>query len=380
MAGESYSPNMNLVLPGVGVTAGPVYATDLNASLNIIDQHDHSAGNGVQITPNGININSDFSMNNNNLISAKSLRLYEQASVLSSGTDLGCLFRYGDDLYYNDGLGNHVRITQSGSIAGASGSISNLVSPASATFVSLSASVVFQSDTNTPAHLDGGSVLLRNLVANSKALTLSPPNSMASDYSLVLPSLPASQKIMTLDASGNMSAPYVVDNSTIEISSNTIRLKDAGITTAKLGSNLNLPGTNVQANSHRVAVSASNPSASGNMAIVAGSGVTQNGALSGDGWTAVLTARYGGGPVYLDEYTVTFTNTFLSNNPAISYSIEYASGAVDYQYSLNTGGANYPVGGMLYSYNSGGFVVRIPYGASSSVYYSVFSFIAVGVI
>jgi len=234
MAGESYSPNMNLVLPGVGVTAGPVYASDVNQSLNILDQHNHAPGSGVQITPDGLNINSNFTMNNNNIIAIKSLRLQDQVSALSGGSDLGCIYRVVDDLYYNDGLGNQIRLTQSGSIAGASGSIANLVSPASATFVSLSSTIVFQSAVNTAASLDAGSILLRNITASSKALTLSPPNAMGSDYSITLPSLPSSQKIMTLDSSGNMSAPYSIDNSSLEISSNVIQIKNSGVTTAKI--------------------------------------------------------------------------------------------------------------------------------------------------
>jgi hypothetical protein len=39
---------------------------------------------------------------------------------------------------------------------------------------------------------------------------------------------------MSLDSSGNLYADYVVDNSTIEIASNIIQVKDLGITTAKL--------------------------------------------------------------------------------------------------------------------------------------------------
>lgn len=279
MAGESYSPNMNLVLPGVGVTAGPVYASDINQSLNILDQHNHSAGSGVQITPDGININSDFTMNNNNIIAIKSLQLQDQVSALSGGSDLGCMYRVADDLYYNDGLGNQIRITQSGSIVGASGSIANLVSPASATFVTLSGTVVFESDVTVPANLDAGSLLMRNVSASSKALTLSPPTAMAADYSLVLPSLPVSQKIMTLDASGNMSAPYSIDNSTLEISSNIIRVKDSGIITAKIAdanvttakiADANI--TNAKLASANIAVSSS----CGNYAITTSPGTVPN--------------------------------------------------------------------------------------------------------
>lgn len=245
MAGESYSPNMNLVLPGVGVTAGPVYANDLNQSLNILDQHNHAPGSGVQITPDGLNINSNFTMNNNNIIAIKSLRLQDQVSALSGGSDLGCMYRVADDLYYNDGLGNQIRLTQSGSVAGTSGSIANLVSPASATFVSLSSTIVFQSDVNTAASLDAGSILLRNITASSKALTLSPPAAMASDYSITLPSLPSSQKIMTLDASGNMSAAYVTATSDIAVSSNSIIINTGAVTYDKMSSTANFSSVNI---------------------------------------------------------------------------------------------------------------------------------------
>lgn len=378
MAGESYSPNMNLVLPGVGVTAGPVYASDLNQSLNILDQHNHAPGSGVQITPDGLNINSNFTMNNNNIIAIKSLRLQDQVSALSGGSDLGCMYRVGDDLYYNDGLGNQIRITQSGSIAGASGSIANLVSPASATFVSLSSTIVFQSAVNTAASLDAGSILLRNITANSKALTLSPPSAMAADYSLVLPSLPVSQKIMTLDSSGNMSAPYVVDNSTIEVSSNNIQLKDAGITSAKLGTSLNLPGTNVRANNRRVVVSASNPVSSGNTAIISGY-VSQGINMSGAGWSATLINRFTSGiGQYMDQYQVIFSSAFLSNtetNITFSPLVVYSGISYNQPFTLLGDAYTFP---MLYSWDAYSFQVILPYTTGTSSNYSGFTFIATG--
>lgn len=233
MAGESTSPNMNLILPGVGVTLGPTWATDLNTSLNLIDSHDHSAGSGIAITPAGININTDLTMANNNLIAIKSSRMQVQSAVLAGASDLGCLFVTGVDLYYNDVNGNHVRITESGGVAGTPGSISNLTSPASAAYVSASSTFVWQSNANTPAIMDSGYLILRNISTSGFGITLTPPT-LSSNYTLTLPALPASQKIMTLDNSGNLSAPYVVDNSSLEISTNTIRVKDLGITTAKI--------------------------------------------------------------------------------------------------------------------------------------------------
>lgn len=233
MSFESISPNMSLILPGVGQTLGPQYATDLNNSLTIVDGHNHTAGYGVPVPSSGLNINADLLMNNNNLTLIRSLRMTPQ-SIIAGPSDLDCLFVNGVDLYYNDGVGNHVRITQSGGVAGSPGSISNLTSPASATYVAGSSTFVWQSAANTPANMDNASIILRNLVANSFGLTLSPPNAMGANYNITLPTLPPGQQIMTLDASGNMSAPYTVDNSTIEINANVIRVKDQGITQQKL--------------------------------------------------------------------------------------------------------------------------------------------------
>lgn len=228
---STISPNMNLVVPGVGTTQGPQYAQDVNDSLTLIDQHDHSSGSGVPITPSGININSALSFGGNLATSLAGLTLIPQNSTPGNST----VYESGVDLYYVDGNGNNVRITQSGGVAGSPGSIAGLASPASASYNSGSSTFVWESGAGIAANMDAGSLLLRNLSPNSTyALTLSPPAALAANYSLTLPSLPASQKIMTLDASGNMSAPYVVDNSTIEISANTIQVKDSGIITAKI--------------------------------------------------------------------------------------------------------------------------------------------------
>lgn len=234
MSGESISPNMSLVLPGVGVTTGPQYAQDLNDSLNIIDQHDHSPGSGVPITPTGLNINQDLSFINNNAINLRSARFTAQPAILSLPADLGSLYVTGVDLYYNDISGNQIQLTQNGGVAGTPGSIANLVSPASAAYVSGSQTFVWQSNINTPANMDFASAILRNLSANSKGLTLAPPAAMALDYTITLPALPASDKILTISNTGAVSATLGVDNSTLEISGNNIQVKNNGITTAKI--------------------------------------------------------------------------------------------------------------------------------------------------
>lgn len=234
MSGETTSPNMSLPIPGTGLTGGPTWANDLNACLTLVDSHNHSAGQGVPVTPDGLNINADLTMLSNNLTGARSLRMTPQSAVLAGVSDLGCLSVVGVDLYFNDVSGNKIQITQSGGVAGTPGSISNLVSPATAAYVGANSTFVWQSAANTPAIMDGSSVIIRNLSASSKGLTLAAPLAMAADYSLTLPSLPGSTKIVSIDSSGNFGSVYDVDNSTLQISSNVLKVKDSGITTAKL--------------------------------------------------------------------------------------------------------------------------------------------------
>lgn len=204
----TYSPNMNLSIPSVGTEQGPDYAQDINNSLNIIDGHDHSPGYGTPITPSGLDINSDLPLNNNNLTEVRTVRLQTQGSAPVGVLDKGCLYEVADDLYFTDGTGVSVRITQNGAVAGTPGSISNLVSPASASYSVSSDTFIFQSDALTPAYIDGASIILRNLVANSPGLTLEPPT-LSIDYTITLPTLPASKLPVVIDSVGNMTAEQI---------------------------------------------------------------------------------------------------------------------------------------------------------------------------
>lgn len=55
--------NMGLTIPTPGVTPGPTYATEISNDLVIIDAHNHTAGNGVQVPTAGLNINANLSFN-----------------------------------------------------------------------------------------------------------------------------------------------------------------------------------------------------------------------------------------------------------------------------------------------------------------------------
>lgn len=203
------SPNMSLTIPGVGTEAGPTYAFDVNSSLTIIDQHNHSNGSGVQINPSGLNINTSLPFNNNFATNIAGLTLTAQISTPSNGT----VYKSGNDLYYINGAGLNIQLTNSSGIVGTPGSISNLSAPASATYVSASSTFVWQSNTSIAANLDAGSLLMRNLSPNSTfALTLQPPASLGNNYSITLPAIPGSQSFVTLDTSGNLAGSVPIAN------------------------------------------------------------------------------------------------------------------------------------------------------------------------
>lgn len=223
---STQTPYMNLIESTVNVDSGLQWEENLNSSLTIIDQHNHSPGYGVQITPTGLNINANLSFAGNAAINLQASVYTPQLSLSTTSA----VYSIGADLYYNDANGNVIQITSGGAVNATSSGISS--GSATASFVS--SVLVVNAASNTPANIQCASVLLGNNSAGSKFLTLTPPLAMGANYSLTLPSLPAAQQFMTLDSSGNISAPWVVDNSTLQVSSNVVQVKDHGITAVKL--------------------------------------------------------------------------------------------------------------------------------------------------
>ena len=301
---------MNLVVPTVGVDPGPDWANNLNADLSILDGHNHSSGSGVQVTPSGLNINTDLTINQNNLTSARSIRFFPQTANLALPADIGVLYEVTPDLWYNDANGNQIRITQNGAVSGTPGSIANLVSPASASYVSASSTFVFQSGANVPASIDGGSFIFRNITANSPGVTLSPIAGLASSYSLVLPLLPSAKAVMTLDQSGNMGTA-LLDGSTLQFVGGVLEVPTGGITGTQIAAN-----TVQQSNLYVRAVQ--NPATAGNLAAQSISGSFAGGSAT----LANITISTTGRPVSVGlkngngSGQITMTATYMSGQSA----------------------------------------------------------------
>lgn len=244
--GETTSSNMNLTIPGVGVTSGPTWAEDINASLNLIDAHDHSSGKGVQVTPSGLNINSALSCGLQNLTSVRSVRFnpYASSGTFSAGaSDIGALYEISPDLYYLDGNGNSIRLTIGGTINSATGSISGMggYPNASAAYSGTTGTFVWQQAVSTAAHMDMADAIIRYAgsypTPAGNYIALQAPSSLATGYAFTLPATTpaASGAWLTSSTAGTISYTNT-DNSSVEISSATLRVKAGGITTAMMAS------------------------------------------------------------------------------------------------------------------------------------------------
>lgn len=104
------TPNMGLDKPTPSVDAGPAWATRLNADLDLLDAHDHSAGKGTKVTPAGLNINSDVNATN-----AARLRGVGGLTMVNGGTTENLQLRTnGTDLFWQDSSANLMALTANG--------------------------------------------------------------------------------------------------------------------------------------------------------------------------------------------------------------------------------------------------------------------------
>jgi hypothetical protein len=206
--GSSITPNMNLVLANPAGTAspepGPQYATDNNQSFTILDSHNHSPGSGVQITPLGMNINTNLSFQNNQATNVYGIQF---SNPLANSTSLTFLYTAPqsgggiNDLFYNDGAGNVIALTKAGLVNATIASLPG-ESYAGGTFT-----WVQGNGSTTPANFDIGAITIRpNTAGTTNGVVVGPPSAISSQYNIFLPILPGSTSFTTIDSSGNMSS------------------------------------------------------------------------------------------------------------------------------------------------------------------------------
>lgn len=117
------TPNMNLDLPTPTVTLGPTWATDLNTALTSIDEHDHSSGKGVKITPAGLNINATLDIQSQSIINVNLTKYDDLSSPLTGASNARTTHVASGDLYFTNNAGTAVQITSGGSVVTVPGSV-----------------------------------------------------------------------------------------------------------------------------------------------------------------------------------------------------------------------------------------------------------------
>lgn len=209
---------MGLTAPGVGTEIGPNWAQEINGDLSILDSHNHSSGQGVQISPPGMNINTDLPFNSNNATLLRTIRFISQASIITPAVpDIGCVYVVGDNLWYNSYTsGNHVQITNGSSVNATSSGIAN--GNASAAFSGPGGILQVYSNSSTPipGAIASGPIEISPTSSATYATTIQAYSSLAASYTLTLPTAIAgvAGSIMQSDGSGNLSYT-VADGTTI---------------------------------------------------------------------------------------------------------------------------------------------------------------------
>lgn len=208
------TPNMKLIQSTINVDSGLLWEQNLNSSLTTIDQHNHTLGSGVQITPDGINVSKAFPFNNQPITGLQAL-LFTDQSALST---LNALYTINGELWYNDPT-QPVQITSNGGV----NALSSGITSGSATAAFNSSILVVNQAANTPANIQAGSYFMGQAgVSGSNYLTLNPPSALSSGgYTLTLPTRPASTKFLTIDSSGTISTVSSVQPTQIAASSLT---------------------------------------------------------------------------------------------------------------------------------------------------------------
>lgn len=149
---------MNLTLPTVSTTLGPLWATEINAAITSIDSHDHSSGQGNPVPVAGMVIDADLAYGDNSITGLGSASFTSLAALL---TDINTMYVKDGDLYCNDGAGNQVRITAGGTLnVGTVGGIGGDYGTTAATafYTDASTTYFFQDSASAAADFNIGAI------------------------------------------------------------------------------------------------------------------------------------------------------------------------------------------------------------------------------
>ena len=206
----SVDPNMSFILPTVGETLSPTWATELNTAMTVVGAHDHSTGDGVKVTPSGLNINQDLTFNGYNAYSLRSTKFTSQTSSLVEVSDLNMSYVLNGNLIFKNSTGDDVQITDGAGLNFASlgtigGDFGQPGITAAVTYSDFSKTFSFTRDSGVGAIIIGSKIKVANTALTSQSIGIT-ANSTAVSYDLILPDLVpvTNQSVLTIDTSGQL--------------------------------------------------------------------------------------------------------------------------------------------------------------------------------
>ena len=138
---------LGLTTSSVCVTAGPTGATNEQTNLTTLDNHDHTSGKGVQLGPSSLNINADLEFNQNSASELKNVIF--DSSVTAASTNYS-LYQSSGNVYWRNGSGTAVQITDGSAVNTSGGSISGMSANAQVLFSSNAYVFKFDSTLSDP--------------------------------------------------------------------------------------------------------------------------------------------------------------------------------------------------------------------------------------
>jgi len=102
--------SMGLIVPALN-DPSPQYVNDVATTLGKIDAHDHSSGKGVPVTSAGLNVNAALPFNTQSATGLRSAQFATLGAALTAPADAASLFNVNGDLYWLNGSGALVRLS-----------------------------------------------------------------------------------------------------------------------------------------------------------------------------------------------------------------------------------------------------------------------------
>lgn len=201
----------NGLVVGTGGTTSPNWANNVRTIFQSIIDDIEAKINSAEIA-----IDANLEFNNFRATEVSGIQFQDLTTQPVEGADIGLLYEFKGDLYYNDSSNNAIRMTIDGAInIGSTGQITGMSGSAAVTYSGVNNEYVFVDDSGFPSGMDHGPIQLKEQATGvSNAVTLTSPASLGGSYSWTYPTaLPGSgTELVTVTSAGQMdttSAPTV---------------------------------------------------------------------------------------------------------------------------------------------------------------------------